>query len=104
MVCDGTPIGKKFPIGNQGGQVILPVFDGLFQRLPEAGPAGSGQGQPLLGWGPSFRQRSEQYFTSSQTFAHFLRQSKGRPQLAQTLRGRSPFFTIFAMVYRSRLS
>ena len=35
------------------------------------------------------RQRSEQYRTSSQTFAHFLRHANGRPQEAQVLVGRS---------------
>ncbi|EKD09106.1 hypothetical protein SPLC1_S205070 [Arthrospira platensis C1] len=29
------------------------------------------------------RQRSEQYLTSSQQFAHFLRQTKGRSQTGQ---------------------
>jgi hypothetical protein len=35
------------------------------------------------------RQRSEQYFTSSQQSAHFLRQVKGRWQTGQTLVGKS---------------
>ena len=35
------------------------------------------------------RQRSEQYFTSSQQSAHFLRQLKGRPHTGQILVGRS---------------
>jgi len=34
------------------------------------------------------RQRSEQYFTSSHTLAHFLRQVKGRPQHWQGFSGR----------------
>lgn len=34
-----------------------------------------------------FRQRFEQYLTSSQTFAHFLRHSNGRPQTTQVLIG-----------------
>jgi hypothetical protein len=38
------------------------------------------------------RQRSEQYLTSSQTFAHFLRQTNGRPQVMQFFCGRSDFF------------
>jgi hypothetical protein len=33
-------------------------------------------------------QRSEQYFTASQFFAHFLRQTIGLPQWAQGLEGR----------------
>jgi hypothetical protein len=37
---------------------------------------------------------SEQYFTSSQTFAQALRQAKGRPQQAQIFVGRSAFFFI----------
>ena len=35
------------------------------------------------------RQRREQYFTASQSRAHFLRQAKGRAQAAQSLVGRS---------------
>ncbi len=35
------------------------------------------------------RQRSEQYFTSSQQSAHFLRQVKGRPQTGHNLVGKS---------------
>ena len=35
------------------------------------------------------RQASEQYFTSSQTFAQALRQTISRPQAAQVLRGKS---------------
>jgi 16S rRNA U516 pseudouridylate synthase RsuA-like enzyme len=34
------------------------------------------------------RHLSEQYFTSSQTFSHFLRQENGLPQVAQVLVGR----------------
>ena len=37
------------------------------------------------------RQRSEQYLTSSQTRAHFLRQENGRPHLTQSLLGRVAF-------------
>jgi hypothetical protein len=43
------------------------------------------------------RQRSEQYFTSSQTFSHFLRHVKGLPQVAQVLVGSSDFRIIFGM-------
>ena len=42
-----------------------------------------------------FRQASEQYLTSSQTFSHALRQTIGRPQAAQILTGRSDFLRIF---------
>ena len=37
------------------------------------------------------RHLSEQYFTSSQHFAHFLRQVKGRSHTGQILVGRSDF-------------
>ena len=40
-------------------------------------------------FGQARRHRSEQYFTSSQTFSHFFRQAKGRPQTGQVLVGRS---------------
>ena len=36
----------------------------------------------------SRRQRSEQYFTSSQTFSHFLRQTKGREQTGHSFCGK----------------
>jgi hypothetical protein len=45
---------------------------------------------------PLRRQRSEQYFTLSQSRSHFFRQVKGRPQAAQVLLGKSPFFCILA--------
>ena len=45
----------------------------------------------------SSRQRPEQKRTSFQTFAHFLRQTKGREQTTQSLLGRSLFLRIFAM-------
>jgi hypothetical protein len=38
------------------------------------------------------RQRSEQYFTSDQFLAHFLRHSKGSPQRTQIF-GSKPFLT-----------
>jgi hypothetical protein len=38
------------------------------------------------------RQRSEQYFTSVQFLAHFLRHSKGKPQRMQIF-GSKPFLT-----------
>jgi hypothetical protein len=41
------------------------------------------------------RQRSEQYFTSSQTAFHFLRQAKGRSHIGQIFCGRSDFFIMF---------
>lgn len=43
------------------------------------------------------RQASEQYFTSSHTFSHFLRQTNGRPQVTQTLEGRSAFARILGI-------
>lgn len=39
------------------------------------------------GRGPRLRHASEQYFTWSQSRAHFLRHSKGLSQLAQTFGG-----------------
>jgi hypothetical protein len=45
----------------------------------------------------AFRQRSEQYFTVSQSRAHFLRQENGRPHRAQGLAGRSAFERIRGM-------
>ena len=48
------------------------------------------------------RQRSEQYFTSSQTLAHFFRHAKGRPQLAQVFSGSSAFLRIFAITSPAR--
>jgi hypothetical protein len=44
------------------------------------------------------RQRSEQYFTSSQTFSHFLRQVKGRWQWMQILLGKLAFLIIFMLL------
>ena len=44
------------------------------------------------------RQRSEQYFTSSQTFSHFLRQVNGRWQWMQILLARLAFLIIFIAV------
>ncbi len=43
------------------------------------------------------RQRSEQNFTLPQSRAHFLRQAKPKPQVAQILVGKSTFLRIFAM-------
>lgn len=45
------------------------------------------------------RQRSEQYLTSSQCFAHFRRQANGRPHVAHGFVGKSPFLTIFGMCH-----
>ena len=55
-----------------------------------------GDPQPRTGLTRAPRQRSEQYFTSSQTFSHFLRQVNGRPQTRQVFCGKSLFFCIFA--------
>ena len=41
------------------------------------------------------RQRSLQYFTSSQHRAHFFRQSKGRPQWTHSLDGRWGFLCMW---------
>ena len=40
----------------------------------------------------------EQYFTCSQSRAHFLRHAKGRPQVTHILDGKSRFFNIFDMM------
>ena len=45
-----------------------------------------------------WRQRSEQYLTSSHTASHFLRQLNGRLQVRQTLLGSSDFFRIFIQI------
>jgi hypothetical protein len=52
-----------------------------------------------LATGPAaaFRQRSEQYFTLSQSRAHFLRHENGRPHRAQGFAGRSAFERIRGM-------
>lgn len=50
--------------------------------------AGHGAGRARL---LSPRQRSEQYFTSSQTRSHFLRQRNGRPHCMQGFSGNSCF-------------
>ena len=44
---------------------------------------------------PDFRHRSLQYFTDSQSRAHFFRHTNGRPQVTQTLLGKCCFFTPF---------
>tara|TARA_B110000114_G_scaffold80754_1_gene85386 strand:- start:38 stop:520 length:483 start_codon:yes stop_codon:yes gene_type:complete len=41
------------------------------------------------------RHLAEQYLTSSQTAAHFLRQLNGRPHVTQVFCGKSDFFIIF---------
>ncbi len=41
--------------------------------------------------------RLQQYFTISQSRAHFLRHARGRPQQAQRLVGRSTFWRILPM-------
>ena len=50
------------------------------------------------------RQRSEQYFTWSQSRAHFLRHAKGLPQHRQTLVGRASLRTILANADLPRFS
>jgi hypothetical protein len=52
---------------------------------------------PRLDTGRGGRQRSEQYFTFTQSRAHFLRQTKGRPHTTQSLVGRSVLRRIPAM-------
>jgi hypothetical protein len=43
------------------------------------------------------RHRSEQYRTSSQSFAHFFRHLNGSPHVAQVFSGRLAFLTILGM-------
>jgi len=44
----------------------------------------------LVGWRAALaRHRSEQYFTSSQFFSHFLRHAIGRPQATQGFSGKN---------------
>jgi len=43
------------------------------------------------------RHFSEQYLTSSQHLAHFLRHVKDKPQTGQILVGKSDFFLCFAI-------
>ena len=51
--------------------------------------------QPDLVPRPKLLHFLEQYNTSSQTLAHFLRHTNGRAQAKQTLDGRFDFCTIF---------
>ena len=74
-----------------------PTLAGRWRGAPE-GVGGSV-------YGPAFRffrrrsplQRSEQVLTSSQTRAHFRRQSNGRPQAAQVFCGRLALVYFFAV-------
>jgi len=45
------------------------------------------------------RQRSEQYLTEAQSFSHFLRQAKDKPQTSHSLLGKSDFLRIFMTRY-----
>jgi hypothetical protein len=47
------------------------------------------------------RHLSEQYFTLSQTFSHFLRHVKGLPQVAQFLVGRFDLATPRILTFRA---
>jgi hypothetical protein len=49
------------------------------------------------GFGAVSRHLSEQYFTSSHTRSHFLRQTNGRAQVTHSFCGSSLFFRIFGM-------
>ena len=46
-----------------------------------------------------FRQRVEQYFTSSQHLSHFLRQKKGLLQVIQTFDGRFALLTVLPLLF-----
>jgi hypothetical protein len=50
-------------------------------------PADSGNNQDDPPVAPLLRHASEQYFTCSHVFAHFLRHVNGRPHAAQVLTG-----------------
>jgi hypothetical protein len=52
----------------------------------------------------SILQRSEQVFTSAQSFAHFLRHMNKRPHAAQVFCGRSDFKRIFGIESAFRMS
>ncbi|AUC61367.1 hypothetical protein AA637_09475 [Cyanobacterium sp. HL-69] len=45
------------------------------------------------------RHLSEQYFTSSQDFSHFLRHVKDKPHTGQTFVGKSDFFLCLVIKY-----
>jgi hypothetical protein len=48
------------------------------------------------------RHLSEQYFTLSQTFSHFLRHVNGLPQVAQVLVGRLDLATPRILAFRAQ--
>jgi len=54
--------------------------------------------------GVPLRQAFEQYFTSSQTFSHFLRHCIVRKQTMQSFSGRFDFATRFLLMLSSGLS
>jgi hypothetical protein len=60
-----------------------------------------GSGQPISVY-CALRQRSEQYSTLSQSFAHFLRQANGLAHAAHIFDGRSDFLTILGICYPDR--
>lgn len=54
-----------------------------------------GQRHSVSVYGRAWRQRSEQYLTSSHTRSHFFRHVNGRPQVTQSFCGKSAFFGFF---------
>ncbi len=88
--------GRMAADGALSGQPIDKLT--LADIFPPSAPVGSGEVyfmQPSRHDSFSRRQRSEQYLTSSQFFAHFRRQANGRPHVAHGFVGKSPFLTIF---------
>ena len=79
---------KKAKMRSAGAEIMV-----VCERIKRCTSVGSGSGGYLF-----LRQTPEQYFTASQSFRHFLRQAKGRPQAAQTLVGRFTLPTGLPMV------
>ena len=72
-----------------GVQCALVVQAQVVAEPEQHGAHGCAPALPAVGVALRWRrQRSEQYFTSSHTLAHFLRQVKGRPQHWQGFSGR----------------
>jgi hypothetical protein len=78
---------RKTPDGGLLRQLGLfsDTFTGLFSRSKRIG---AHQAEAPTFRPPSLRQAAEQYLTSGQLAAHFLRQVNGRAQCAQALTGR----------------
>jgi len=67
--------------------------------MEESGESQAGRSWAVAGAsGDVRRQRAEQYFTWSQSRAHFLRHANGRSQVAHRLVGSSDFLRMFMAV------